>query len=98
MSIARSVQLRLASGRVPYTRRRIGQFLFKSNHFRTNFLYIIRYTNILCPVHDPTRLPYDTAPATLHDPPAQNLGGATPPPPPLDPHAPFYQFNYHNNL
>src|SRR6218665_2036175 len=29
-------------------------FLFKSHHFRTHFLYMIRYNNILRPVHDPT--------------------------------------------
>jgi len=28
-------------------------FLFQSHHFRTYFLYIVRYNNILRPVHDP---------------------------------------------
>src|SRR6218665_1836317 len=28
-------------------------FLFKSHHFRTYFLYMIRYNNISRPVHDP---------------------------------------------
>ena len=46
-------------------------FLFQSHHFRTYFLYMIRYNNILRP------------PATT--PPAQNLGVATPNPPGLTP-------------
>src|SRR6218665_226992 len=41
-------------------------FLFKSHHFRTYFLYIIRYNNISRPVREPLR------------PPAQNLGVSTP--------------------
>jgi len=45
-------------------------FLFKSHHFRTNFLYMIRYNNISRPVHEPPTTPCDP-----HDPPAQNLGG-----------------------
>src|SRR6218665_1576913 len=54
-------------------------FLFKSHHFGTYFLYIIRYNrpNISRPVHDP---PYDP----LCDPtttPAQNLGWSRPPTP-----------------
>src|SRR6218665_2407853 len=40
-------------------------FLFKSHHFRTYFLYMIRYNNIVRPDHDAR-------------PPAQNLGVATP--------------------
>jgi len=32
-------------------------FLFKSHHFRTYFLHMIRYNNILRPVHDPQRPP-----------------------------------------
>jgi len=32
----------------------ISLFLFKSHHFRKYFLYMIRYNNILRPVHDPT--------------------------------------------
>src|SRR6218665_3407138 len=47
-------------------------FLFKSNHFRTYFLYMIRYNNISRPVHD-SNDPFATLPAT----PAQNLGVAT---------------------
>src|SRR6218665_1117962 len=45
-------------------------FLFKNNHFRTYFLYMIRYNNISRPVHDS-----NDPPATL--PAAQNLGVAT---------------------
>src|SRR6218665_3338633 len=41
-------------------------FLFKSNHFRTYFLYMIRYNNISRPVHDsndpPATLPATTLP------------------------------------
>src|SRR6218665_1922016 len=44
-------------------------FLFKSNHFRTYFLYMIRYNNISRPVHDsnappapPPRPPCDPLP------------------------------------
>jgi len=54
-------------------------FLFKSHYFRTYFPYMIRYNNILRPVHDP------------HDPPATPLrpprspcpksGGPRPPTP-----------------
>jgi len=51
-------------------------FLFKSHHFRTYVLFMIRY-NTSQPVHDP--------PATPHNPPAQNLGVATPNPPGLTP-------------
>src|SRR6218665_3332803 len=47
-------------------------FLFKSNHFRTYFLYMIRYNNISRPVHD-SNDPTATLPAT----PAKNLGVAT---------------------
>jgi len=52
-------------------------FLFKRHHFRTYFLYTIRYNNILRPVHDPMT-PSATPlrpPTTL---PVQNLGVATP--------------------
>ena len=45
-------------------------FLFKSHHFRTYFLYMIRY--ISRPVHDPPCNPYLT--------PAQNLWVTTPNP------------------
>ena len=48
-------------------------FLFKSHHFRTYFLYMIRYNNILRPVHDPT-----TAPMT----PLPKIWGSRPPKPP----------------
>jgi len=34
--------------------RQIILFLFKSHNFRIYFLYMIRYNNILRPVHDPT--------------------------------------------
>src|SRR6218665_3925920 len=43
-------------------------FLFKSNHFRTYFLYMIRYNNISRPVHDSN----DPLRPSLR-PPAQNL-------------------------
>src|SRR6218665_2547443 len=43
-------------------------FLFKSHHFRTYFLYMIRYNNISRP-HDPMRPPRSSA---------QNLRVATP--------------------
>src|SRR6218665_3031405 len=49
-------------------------FLFKSHHFRTYFLYTIRYNNISRPVHDPSPRP----PCNLPRPPAKNLGVATP--------------------
>src|SRR6218665_132105 len=52
-------------------------FLFISNHFRTYFLYMIRYNNISRPVrdtNDPLR-PYLRPPT-----PAQNLGVTTPRP------------------
>src|SRR6218665_3930878 len=32
-------------------------FLFKIHHFRTYFLYMIRYNNISRPVHDPPATP-----------------------------------------
>src|SRR6218665_15730 len=58
------------SKKCPFTGQII-QFLFKSNHFRTYFLYMIRY-NISRPVHDSTD-PLATLLAT----PAQYLGVAT---------------------
>ena len=39
------------------TSRQIILFLCKNHHFRTYLLYMIRYNNILRPVHDPTRPP-----------------------------------------
>src|SRR6218665_3622041 len=48
-------------------------FLFKSHHLRIYFLYMIRYNNILRPVHDPTTPPR---------PPCQKSGGSRPPNPP----------------
>ena|SRR6218665_604727 len=54
-------------------------FLFKSQHFRTYLLYMIRYNNISRSVHDPTR------PLQPHDHPAQNPGVATLQPPGLKP-------------
>ena len=56
--------------------RQIILFLFKSHHFGTYFLYMIRYNNILRPVHDPHDPP--ETPAIPQDPHAQNLGVATP--------------------
>ena len=38
----------------------ISRFLSKSHHFRTYFLYMIRYNNISRPVHDPPRPPCDS--------------------------------------
>src|SRR6218665_1960300 len=65
-----------------YSSGQIIIFLFKSNHFRTYFLYMTRYNNILRPVHDPP----STSPATSlrppTTPPAQNLGGRDHQPPP----------------
>ena len=52
-------------------------FLFRSHHFGTKFLYMIRYNNISRPVHDPQRHLCDP-----HDPPAPNLGGRDPLSPP----------------
>ena len=45
-------------------------FLFKSHHFRTYFLYMIRYNNISRPVQDPTT-PKTPSPKSEggHDPP-----------------------------
>jgi len=45
--------------------------LFKSHHFRTYFLYKIRYNNISRPVHG-------RPPATPYDAPAQNRGSRPP--------------------
>src|SRR6218665_3645420 len=39
-------------------------FLFKSNHFRTYFLYMIRYNNFSRPIHD-SNDPPATLPGTL---------------------------------
>src|SRR6218665_1624215 len=46
-------------------------FLFKSNHFRTYFLYMIRYNNISRPVHDSNDPPCDPH----YDPPCPKSGG-----------------------
>src|SRR6218665_308795 len=51
-------------------------FLFKSHHFRTYFLYMIRCNNISRPVHDPHDPSCDPSPR----PPVPNLGIATPTP------------------
>src|SRR6218665_274580 len=54
-------------------------FLIKSHHFRTCFLYMKRYNNILRPVHDPPCDPLTT-------PPCSKSGGRdTPNPPGLTP-------------
>ena len=58
-------------------------FLFKSHHFRTYFLYMIRYNNNSRPVYD-TTTPLRPPSATPHDPPAQNLEGRDPHPNPQD--------------
>src|SRR6218665_2314033 len=58
-----------------YTSGQIILFLFKSNHFRTYFLYMIRYRpNISRP---PATLPA-TLPPTPTRPPAQNIRVTTP--------------------
>src|SRR6218665_3814020 len=59
-------------------------FLFKSNHFRRYFLYMIRYNNISRPVHDPNDPPA-TLPSTLTRPPCPKSGGRDPQPPGLTP-------------
>src|SRR6218665_4039142 len=48
-------------------------FLFKSHHFLTYLLYMVRYMIFYAP---------STIPTTPHDPPAQNLGGSRLPNPP----------------
>src|SRR6218665_2143190 len=55
-------------------------FLFKSNHFRTYFLYMIRYNNISRPVHDSN----DPLRPSLR-PPCPKSGGRDPQPPGLTP-------------
>src|SRR6218665_3468282 len=58
----------------------LGLFLFKSHHFRTHFLYMIKYNNIFRPIHNPHAPP---APPTT---PLPKIGGgiATPKPPRID--------------
>src|SRR6218665_670140 len=51
-------------------------FLFKSNHFRTYFPYMIRYNNISRPVHNPND-PLRPTLRPTHDPPVQNIGVTT---------------------
>src|SRR6218665_999125 len=48
-------------------------FPFKSNHFRTYFLYMIRYNNISRPAHDS-----NAPPATLPATPCPKSGGRNP--------------------
>src|SRR6218665_4022901 len=55
-------------------------FLFKSNHFRTHFLYMIRYNNISRHVHDPN----DPLRPFLR-PPCPKYWGRDPQPPGLTP-------------
>src|SRR6218665_3831622 len=55
-------------------------FLFKSLHFRTYFLYMIRYNNISRPVDDPPTIPL--RPPTT---PCPKSGGRDPQPPGLTP-------------
>src|SRR6218665_1133268 len=66
---AMSQKIRLSRQNWPFTAtsEKIILFLFKSNHFRTYFLYMIRYN------HNPSTTP-------CGHPPAQNLGVATPSP------------------
>ena len=54
-------------------------FLFKSHHFRTYFLYMIRYNNILRPVHDPTTPP--GTPTATPTTPLPKIWGSRPPTP-----------------
>ena len=57
-------------------------FLFKSHHFRTYFLYMIRYNNISRPVHDPTNpLRPTLRPSTT---PLPKIWGSRPPTPRID--------------
>src|SRR6218665_3229108 len=55
-------------------------FLFKSSHFRTYFLYMIRHNNISRPVHDSN----DPLRPSLR-PPCPKSGGRDPQPPGLTP-------------
>ena len=57
-------------------------FLFKSNHFRTYFLYMIRYNNMSRPVHDPNDPPA-IIPAIPTRPPCSKYGVRDPQPPGL---------------
>src|SRR6218665_3715343 len=58
--------------------------IFKSHHFRTYFLYIMRYNKMLRPIHDPYDHPSPCDPLQPHPPlpPAQN---PDPQPPGLTP-------------
>ena len=69
-------KISILQAKIGYLQLFLGKLFYfskKSHHFRTYFLYMIRYI-ILRPVHDP--------PATPTTPPAQNLGGRDPPPTP----------------
>jgi len=57
--------------------RQIILFRLKSHHFRTYFLYMVRYNNVSRSVNDPT------TPLQSPRSPAQNLGRVTPQPPGL---------------
>src|SRR6218665_3766518 len=63
----------------PFTSGQIILFLFKSNHFRTYFLYMIRYNNISRPVHDS-----NDPPATLPSTPLPKIWGSRPSAPRID--------------
>jgi len=54
-------------------------FLFRSNHYRTYFLYMIRYNNISRPVHDS-----NDPPATLPATPLPTICGSRPSAPRID--------------
>src|SRR6218665_510546 len=54
-------------------------FLFRSNHYRTYFLYMIRYNNISRPVHDS-----NAPPAPLPAPPLPTICGSRPSAPRID--------------
>src|SRR6218665_2965602 len=54
-------------------------FIFKSNHFRTYFLYMIRYNNISRPFHDSI-----DPPATLPATPLPKIWGSRPSAPRID--------------
>ena len=64
----------------PATSGQISLFLFKTHHFQTHFLYMIRYNNISRPIHDNPR-PLCEPPR----PPCPKSGGvATPKSPRID--------------
>src|SRR6218665_2590971 len=71
-----TMRYRTVFGGFTATSGQIILFLFKSNHFLTYFLYMIRYNNMSRPVHDPND-PLRPSLRFPHDPPAQNMGFTT---------------------